>query len=233
MKERKPEKVLLLAIAAVLMLFTLAGCPEDSTDNPTPTPDPKPVVPTECECEVKEHETACTCGADNCDCVIKQPIIPDPECEHNAEDYYFVDDIECDDPDNCKILPENVYYGVLKTIEGNEIKIFKAAGVTDEQTATAIANIQAGHDGLMPAEQSNFETNAPSKIVVLGDGTYTWDKSVLGIKYDTAETTIRIAFTMISTGTLPEIAMEPSTDDNGGDPKPTAGRRWVAGDRLL
>jgi uncharacterized repeat protein (TIGR02543 family) len=82
------------------------------------------------------------------------------------------------------------YYGTLP----NGIKIYKGEGaeVTDEQMATAVQNVIAGYNAINPdnytVEQSDqIKTNITSKvikIIIISDKPYTWNGSVLGIRYN-------------------------------------------------
>ena len=131
-------------------------------------------------------------------------------CEHDAAEYYHISDADCEDP-NCSILPQNIFYGELVMESGAKIQIFRAAGVTDEQTATAIENIQAGHDEMVTLQRMNFETNPPSRIVVIAEPAYTWNNEtrILGVRHSASVPAIRSRLNNAANGTLAETEDQP------------------------
>jgi len=92
------------------------------------------------------------------------------------------------------------YYGTLP----NGIKIYKGEGaeVTDEQMTTAVQNVIAGYNGLstgnIAAVQGKF-----TKVIIISDKNYSWDGSVLGIKFDRSAAAITGRFELVARGEMP------------------------------
>ena len=169
----KLTKLYLLVLLALLISFLGIAC-DDSNGQQT------------CDCvdwNPTYTDEVCSCGLPDCNCQPGTTV----RCAHDASAEFHIDDANCTDP-NCKILPGNIFYGYLTTapigIDGKEIKIFGSTGVTKAQIDTAVERIQDAYNLMDPGQKGNFESKAPTRIVIIAeDGpTYTWDGQVLGIR---------------------------------------------------
>jgi hypothetical protein len=102
------------------------------------------------------------------------------------------------------------YYG---TLPNTTIKIYKGdATVTDVQMTTAVQNVIAGYNGLsatvMAMVQGKF-----TKVIIITDKNYSWDGSVLGLKFDRSADSITGRFESVADGSL--VFTSPGHDENG------------------
>jgi hypothetical protein len=147
------------------------------------------------------------CEGDNCKCTIK----PRCNCGEGAEHLFVEPNGEtdgkpsCCDGEDCNC---GVYYGVLP----NGVKIYKGAGVTDAQAVAAVLNIVAGYevaDSLGKSGNGKF-----TKVIVVSNGGYTWDGSVLGIDYGKDSGYCELMFECIEDGVLPLVSAQLQTTNN-------------------
>jgi hypothetical protein len=142
------------------------------------------------------------CEGDNCKCTIK----PRCTCGEGAEHLFVAPDGEpCCDGEDCNC---GVYYGVLP----NGVKIYKGAGVTDAQALAAVPNIVAGYEA---ADSWGASGNGKfTKVIVVSNGGYTWDGSVLGIDYGKNSSYCEGMFLSIEYGNLPLVSAQLQTTNN-------------------
>ena len=129
-------------------------------------------------------------------------------CEHDANSTYNVNDTACE-ADECNIQPQNIFYGELTLRSGAKVQVFRASDVTVEQVNDILPRIQEAHDGMSIMQQQNFETNKPSKIVVIDNANYTWDGSVLGLRQNRTAGQIGAYLGRIAAGTISETEAQP------------------------
>ena len=177
-------------VLAVVVTFVAIACNGTSDQN--------------CACDVNAvvyiEDMPCACNGGNCACADRAVA----KCSHLPTAEVHVDDSICTDP-HCTILPENIFYGVLEILGGPYIKIFKGAGVTDDQIAAALPNIQAGYDGMDTSVKADFRPNAPSRIVLLAsidDNTSTFVNGVLSTRHNRSTGSFQGLFTQIANGSL-------------------------------
>jgi uncharacterized repeat protein (TIGR02543 family) len=91
------------------------------------------------------------------------------------------------------------YYGTLP----NGIKIYKGdATLTDEQMTTAAQNVIEGYNGLNATDKGRVEGKF-TKVIIISDKNYSWDGSVLGIKYDRSSAAITGRFELVANDDMP------------------------------
>ena len=131
-------------------------------------------------------------------------------CEHDANSTYNVNDTACE-ADECNIQPQNIFYGELTLRSGAKVQVFRASDVTVEQVNDILPRIQEAHDGMDVAGQQDFETNKPSKIVVIDNANYTWsnDSRVLGLRQNRTVGQIGAYLGRIVNGSITETEDQP------------------------
>jgi hypothetical protein len=91
------------------------------------------------------------------------------------------------------------YYGKLP----NGVKIYKGdASITDAQMASAVLNVIAGYNGLSATDMATIQGKF-TKVIIISDKNYSWDGSVLGIKYDRSSAAITGRFELVASGEMP------------------------------
>ena len=104
-------------------------------------------------------------------------------------------------------------YGSITDLDGNIIKIYRVAGITDAQItdANTVANIQNAYDELYDPHKEDFAGKLKEIHIIGADGgVYTYvqagDKYILGLRLNLSEEVITGRFQRVANGTLATTA---------------------------
>jgi hypothetical protein len=104
---------------------------------------------------------------------------------------------EDDKPDPTDNL--SVPYGTLP----NGVGIYKGnASITDAQMATAVQAVLQGYTALDNSLKPGVASSGLTKIIIISDKNYSWDGSVLGLKFDRPAESITGRFEALAQGEL-------------------------------
>jgi len=105
----------------------------------------------------------------------------------------------CCTGDNCHC---GTYYGVLP----NGVKIYKGAGVTDEQMTSAVQNAIEGYNSSV-TEGNNPNGKFTKLVIITGDKAYSWDavNKIISVNCEAPVNYFNSRFLIIANGTIDTI----------------------------